>query len=302
MLCDKYTDTATSTSIEGKSASASATITEGTGATLDSSSNQKKDEDHLLLKLEKEKRQRVKGDTAALPQIPQQNIDWCFQAREKYNVQPLKSWGQLPMNMIESWGQRQCDLAFTAARMSRKPLATCIGKTRHASGTWIASVPIDGSSSVVPQQSAAGKVSTILTSLFGNRFSTSNNTSAISKSATATATATSGSETYSDIKSLPLIAIMAASTTRRIKDPSTSNLALFTLMLPSLIRTLDCGYRYMYVLGFDKGDPFYDSDEVSLFHIYVYTYPQELLYLYTYIIYQFTYFIHLGNVEGEKVV
>lgn len=62
--------------------------------------------------------------------------------------------------------------------------------------------------------------------------------------------------------SLPLIAIMAATTTRRIPHPSTSNLALFTLLLPSLIRSLDCGFRYEYVLGYDQGDPFYDSEEV----------------------------------------
>jgi hypothetical protein len=62
-------------------------------------------------------------------------------------------------------------------------------------------------------------------------------------------------------QNLPLISVMAATTTRRIKSPSTSNLALFMYLLPSLIRSLDCGFRYQYVLGFDKGDPFYDTDE-----------------------------------------
>lgn len=62
-------------------------------------------------------------------------------------------------------------------------------------------------------------------------------------------------------QSLPLISVLAASTTRKVNNPSTSKLALFTYMLPSLIRTIDCGYRYEYVLGYDKGDPFYDSDE-----------------------------------------
>ena len=61
--------------------------------------------------------------------------------------------------------------------------------------------------------------------------------------------------------SLPLISVLAASTTRRISNPSTAKLALFTYLLPSLIRTVDCGFRYEYVLGYDKGDPFYDSSE-----------------------------------------
>ncbi len=60
----------------------------------------------------------------------------------------------------------------------------------------------------------------------------------------------------------PLIAIMAATTTRKVIDPSTSNMALFTYLLPSLIRTIECGFRYEYVLGYDVGDPFYDTDEV----------------------------------------
>ena len=65
---------------------------------------------------------------------------------------------------------------------------------------------------------------------------------------------------------LPLIAIMAATTTRNVKNPSPDSMALFLYMLPSLIRSVDCGYRYEYVLGFDAGDPFYDSTEVIFHH------------------------------------
>eukprot|EP01039_Chlorochromonas_danica_P006585 gene6585-7275_t len=42
-------------------------------------------------------------------------------------------------------------------------------------------------------------------------------------------------------------------------SPSISRLALFTFLLPSLMRTLDCGFRYEYVLGYDAGDAYYDS-------------------------------------------
>ena len=54
---------------------------------------------------------------------------------------------------------------------------------------------------------------------------------------------------------------MAATTTRKVVDPSPSRLSLFNLLLPSLVRTVDCGFRYVYVLGFDVGDPFYDSEK-----------------------------------------
>lgn len=65
-------------------------------------------------------------------------------------------------------------------------------------------------------------------------------------------------------KELPLIAIMAGSTTRNVKSPDTNTIALFTVLLPSLLRSLDCGFRYVYMLGFDAGDSFYDSDEEML--------------------------------------
>jgi len=52
---------------------------------------------------------------------------------------------------------------------------------------------------------------------------------------------------------------MAATTTRKVSSPSPQRLALFTFLLPSLMITVDCGFRYVYVLGYDAGDPYYDS-------------------------------------------
>jgi len=122
----------------------------------------------------------------------------------------MQSWGKLPLNMIDTWDVRRCDLAFTAVRMSKIPISTCMDNDMNK-------------------------------------------------------------ELNKNFNQLPYIAILAGTTTRKIENPSTDNLSLFMFMLPSLIRTLSCGYRYMYVLGFDKGDPFYDSEEVCLlcvFHIY----------------------------------
>lgn len=59
--------------------------------------------------------------------------------------------------------------------------------------------------------------------------------------------------------SLPLIAVMAATTSRKIQNPSNSTISLMTTMLPSLIFSLDCGFRYVVVLGFDSIDDFYSS-------------------------------------------
>ena len=54
------------------------------------------------------------------------------------------------------------------------------------------------------------------------------------------------------------IAILLGSTSRGVSDPSTSNLALFTLSLPSIAKTVECGFRYTIFLGYAE-DPFYDS-------------------------------------------
>ena len=44
-----------------------------------------------------------------------------------------------------------------------------------------------------------------------------------------------------------------------MKEPAIHKIALFTLLLPSLVRTLDCGFKYVYVMGYDISDPYYDT-------------------------------------------
>lgn len=65
----------------------------------------------------------------------------------------------------------------------------------------------------------------------------------------------------SQIESKELIAIMAATTTRKVLNPTPGRLSLFNMLLPSLMRSVECGYRYVYVLGYDVGDSYYDTDE-----------------------------------------
>jgi len=59
--------------------------------------------------------------------------------------------------------------------------------------------------------------------------------------------------------SLPLVAVCCGTTTRKVSGPQLSKLALFRYLLPSMAHTLECGLRYVAVVGYDKGDPFYDS-------------------------------------------
>ena len=142
----------------------------------------------------------------------------------------MRSWGSLPFNMVDTWKGRKCDLVFTSLRMQQSPVTRC--------GAALPSGP-------------SMSLALSLTSLAGS-----------GKGKDKGKGKGKSKGDGSDAK-LPLIAVMAATTTRKVTAPSTENLALFTMLLPSLVRTIDCGFRYVYVLGYDIGDPFYD-DEGSL--------------------------------------
>jgi hypothetical protein len=62
-----------------------------------------------------------------------------------------------------------------------------------------------------------------------------------------------------DANRIPHIAIMLGSTSKKVASPSTDSMALFTLALPSIAKTVECGFRYTVFVGYDAGDPFYDT-------------------------------------------
>ena len=56
------------------------------------------------------------------------------------------------------------------------------------------------------------------------------------------------------------IAIIVSTTSKSAaSNPELKDLPLFEYMLPSLLRTIDCRHRYLIVIGYDKGDPYFDS-------------------------------------------
>lgn len=146
----------------------------------------------------------------------------CEDMKNKYGVVPLHSFGSMPKQVQHQFHQHHCDIYFTSIRIKSKPLPTC---------------------------TTGAAVFTVNDTLNTPLHSASANT------ANSTATPTTG------IESLQLIAIMAATTTRNVIKPSTSNLSCFTTLLPSILISVDCGFRYIVVLGYDAGDTFYDSDE-----------------------------------------
>ncbi|GMH82044.1 hypothetical protein TL16_g09129 [Triparma laevis f. inornata] len=61
----------------------------------------------------------------------------------------------------------------------------------------------------------------------------------------------------------PLLAICTGVTSRGVGAPDRhpGHLALFQKLMPSIVKTYDCDIDYLVVMGFDKGDEFYDSPE-----------------------------------------
>jgi hypothetical protein len=61
----------------------------------------------------------------------------------------------------------------------------------------------------------------------------------------------------------PLLAICSGVTTRGIQesDRHPGHLALFLKLMPSIVNTFDCDVDYVVVVGYDKGDQFYDTVE-----------------------------------------
>ena len=68
-------------------------------------------------------------DTLGLFKVNHENVEWCNDNKAKYDVIPLRSWGRLPMNMVDEWKKRACDKVFTNLRMSKKKIVTCDPKT-----------------------------------------------------------------------------------------------------------------------------------------------------------------------------
>ena len=165
----------------------------------------------------------------------------------------MKSWGSLPINYIDSWKKRGCDVVFTTQRLGLRPLSSCISLEQQQAQALASQAKANASGSTW------GAWGWSNAAVGGTGGGGGGDASSIGKDG-----GNGANKLGPDPEQLPLIAVMAATTTRKIKNPSTSKLALFTYLLPSLIRTVDCGFRYEYVLGYDKGDPFYDSMQVEI--------------------------------------
>ena len=122
--------------------------------------------------------------------------------KKKFRVIPMKSWGQLPMSYVDAWRDRSCDLIFSEQRMGSKTLSSC---------PHVPSMLRRNDSTITQSKEAAKNDSKHITA--------------------------PPSFAHSNMHdNLPLIAIMAATTTRKVNKPNTKSLSLFTYLLPSTLK------------------------------------------------------------------
>lgn len=59
----------------------------------------------------------------------------------------------------------------------------------------------------------------------------------------------------------PIVAILLGATSSKVDAPSPHTMALFTVALRSIAKTVECGFRYTVYVGYDAGDAFYDTHD-----------------------------------------
>lgn len=156
-----------------------------------------------------------------------ERANYCAKTRKKYNVIPQKSKGSMSKAQLTTWKSNECGRMFQ--KWYEYETAAALKKTKGALKNRKKSVATSYQALPMPDCLSASSLSARSVN--------------------------------------PLIAIMSGSTSRKEKRPSNATLSMFTVMLPSLMRSLDCGFRYVVVIGYDQGDPFYDSNEVRWYSI-----------------------------------
>eukprot|EP01031_Cornospumella_fuschlensis_P030874 gene30874-37310_t len=211
-------------------------------------------------------------ELTAITSSPLAGKQICLRMMKKYQVLPGSSWGALTAPLQQKWTSMNCDqhvkhkvtidhAETTTTSHTDTSSEDAVPKLLHTDGLmnipdsqrkWCHSTRVKYH--VQPMKSWGSMSPTTIEEWKKNRCDIVFTIQRMARKPVSNCTSYSG-----PTKDLPMIAIMAASTTRNIKEPSPTTMALFTYLLPSLMRTLDCGFRYEYYLGYDQGDVYYDD-------------------------------------------
>jgi len=166
---------------------------------------------------------------------------WCQRALSAFGVLIGESWGSLPAELRAHWGRLQCDFTDARARAAHRKRARFASKyaalinaaiDARAPHERIAKVPGSGDPSLDPVARPRPHPHQ--------------------------------QQQQQQQQQQPIIAIGAASTTRGMRAPvRLSRLALFSTMLPSLVRVAEAGFEYWLYVAFDVGDGFFEQQRAK---------------------------------------
>lgn len=191
----------------------------------------------------------------------------CRELKIKYDVVPGRSWGSMEEDMQIEWSSLKCDQFFSVAMLQTEEFQISSEaneknnkkrgkKEGYSDSDWC--VEMKKTYKVIPMQSWGHLPQNMISTWKDKHCDVVFTKLRLSNTKISTCDAPKKGT------KLPLIAIMAGTTSRKMKDPNIKMMSLFTYLLPSLIRSLDCGFDYLFVLGYDKGDKFYDNEKVFI--------------------------------------
>lgn len=203
-------------------------------------------------------------------------VSKCREWMKKYNVKPGMSFGQLPKHMHQTWIGMDCDALALAGKLQGAPggggaaAAAAMGeeeflrvsrdlivdKCRRIERGHRLDVNQQGWEGTLPkgtlkewrQMHCIDRLAEA--QIHGRPTADCRN-----------AAGHQGWEGGNEAPALPWVAVAVSATTRNLDVGALGlgGLALFSILLPSLVQAAECGFNYRVVLAYDYGDKFFDS-------------------------------------------
>mmetsp|Transcript_1612 Transcript_1612/g.2050 ORF Transcript_1612/g.2050 Transcript_1612/m.2050 type:complete len:450 (-) Transcript_1612:179-1528(-) len=193
------------------------------------------------------------GPESATRRLEHKNQKKCVEYMDQYKVVPGKSWGNLPSDRQEIWKELSCDEAIPEDLVKDADGRTFADRMEQCK-TINERYHLLGGGSKSRQDELPAHLKQLWKKvncpkiLNGGKMDSDQITNCLD----------------SNEGSKEKIAVVFAVTTRGVGvgsgDSFVRSLAAFDILLPSFAATAECGFDYLIVMAYDKGDNFYDSD------------------------------------------
>jgi len=180
----------------------------------------------------------------------------CKQWYHQYNVKPGESFGSMPKSLHDKWSSNDCDTYALTGKLD--------GDSTKNDGADPKQMLVNRCLKITQKNNldvnSKGGLS-VLSKEDKKEYSRLHCTARIAESLIDGQPKVDCTNRMESSSQLPWVAVAVSATSRGIKFKNVQELALFSILLPSLVQTVECGFNYRVVLAFDYGDAFFDSEE-----------------------------------------